>query len=225
MTESKQIVKTEGNTYLSRLITSLAPDQNSVRDWVKEIRKNNPELSNEELAEFVSGRIIWTYTRQGAALALPGAIPGLGTVVQIATEVGALSADIAFMVRNQTYLVFALANCYGLRGRKTLIQDTLICMGLWTNALSMTKAGTIRIGKKVAEVQFKKNFPAKILQKINKKVGTTILTKYGTKRGGIALGKLIPFGVGAAVGGGFNYFVMKRFAESTRNYLSFKKRK
>ena len=142
---------------------------------------------------------------------MPGAIPGLGTVIQVAIEGEALSADIALMVRNQTYLVFALGYCYGIKGRETLIQDTLICMGLCTNALVLTKSGAIRIGKKVAEAQFKKKFPAKILQAINKKVGKTILTKYGVKRGGIAIGRLVPSGVGAVVGGGFNYLVMKAF--------------
>jgi len=156
---------------------------------------------------------------------LPGAIPGLGTIMQISMECGALSTDIGLMVRNQTYLIFALAECYGIKGRETLIQDALICMGLWTNAISLTKAGTIRLGTKVAGAQFKKKFPAKILQAINKKVGKTILTKYGTKRGGVALGKLIPFGIGVLVGGAFNYITMKKFASSSRKYMSLKKKK
>ena len=100
-----------------------------------------------------------------------------------------------------------------------LIQDTLICIGLWTNALSLTKSGAIRIGTKVIEANFKKHFSAKVLQAINRKVGTTILTKYGTKRGGIALGKLIPFGVGVLVGGGFSYITMKNFKQRTIEFF------
>jgi len=207
--------------FLVKLIENLAPSQADVRDWVKQTKKENPSLNKDELAEYIADTIVWTYTRQGAYLALPGAIPGLGTFVQAAVEAGALSADIALLVRNQTYLISALSECYGKQGRKVLVQDALICMGLWTNALSLTKSGAVRIGNKVAGVAFKK-FPAEILKKINKKVGTTILTKYGTKRGGIALGKLIPFGVGMLVGGGFNYITMKKFASSSRNYLSLK---
>ena len=55
-------------------------------------------------------------------------------------------------------------------------------------------------------------------------VGTTILTKYGTKRGGVAIGKLIPFGVGVVVGGGFSYLTMKKFGDSARKYFSLKVR-
>jgi hypothetical protein len=206
--------------FIFNLISKLAPDPKKVAAWIHEVRTENPELHNDDLADFVGDKIVWTYTSQGAALALPGAIPGLGTFVQVATEFGAASVDVALMVRNQTYLVFALGSIYGYHSREMLIQDTLICIGLWTNALSITKAGAIRIGTKVVEANFKKHFPAKILQAINRKVSTTILTKYGTKRGGIALGKLIPFGVGVLVGGGFSYITMKNFKRRTIEYFN-----
>ena len=40
----------------------------------------------------------------------------------------------------------------------------------------------------------------------------------------MALGKLIPFGVGVAVGGTFNYITMKAFASSARKYFALKGR-
>ena len=210
--------------FLQQMITKLAPNPLKVRDFVKEARDKNPELSNIELADFLGDEIVWTYAKQGAALALPGSVPGLGTVTQVAMEAGAISADIALMVRNQSYLVFVVGNVFGIKGRETLIQDILICIGLWSKALNITKSGIIRVGTKVVEANFKKRFPAKILQQINKKVGTTILTKYGTKRGGVAVGRLIPFGVGVVVGGGFNYLTMKQFKNSTVKYFEVKKR-
>lgn len=205
--------------FIFDLISKLAPDPQKVAAWIHEIRTENPELHNDDLADFVGDKIVWTYTSQGAALALPGAIPGLGTIVQISTEIGTASVDIALMIRNQVYLVFALGSVYGYRSREMLIQDTLICIGLRTNALSLSKSGVIRIGTKVAEANFKKHFPGKILQAINRKVSTTVLTKYGSKRGGIALGKLIPFGVGVLVGGGFSYITMKNFKRRTIEFF------
>jgi hypothetical protein len=213
----------EGN-WLIEIIRKLAPDPKKVAAWIDEVREENPELRNDDLADFVGDKIVWTYTSQGAALALPGAIPGLGTIIQISTELTTASVDVALMVRNQTYLVFALGAIYGYHSREMLIQDTLICIGLWTNALSITKAGAIKIGTKVAEANFKKHFPAKILQAINRKVSTTVFTKYGTKRGGVALGKLIPFGVGVLVGGGFSYITMKNFKRRTIEYFCAKRK-
>lgn len=208
--------------FLYGVIAKLAPDPKKVREWVREIRHENPGIARQDLAVYVSDYLTWQYSAQGATLALPGAIPGLGTIVQISTELTTVSADVALMIRNQTYLVFALGECYGIKGRETLLQDALICMGLWTNALSLTKNGAIRVGTKIAAANFKKRFPATIFKAINQRVGTTIVTKYGTKRGGVAVGKLIPFGVGVLVGGGFNYITMKRFSSASRNYLSLK---
>jgi hypothetical protein len=51
-------------------------------------------------------------------------------------------------------------------------------------------------------------------------VGTTILTKYGAKRGGIAIGKLVPFGAGAIVGGSFNLVTMKTFKKKAIKHFS-----
>lgn len=208
--------------FLVSLIDKLAPDAQKVREWVQEIKRENPELTREEVAEFVSDSIVWLYTKQGAALALPGAIPGLGTLAQIGVEVSSVSLDVTLMVRNQTYLTFAIGECYGIKGREILIQDTLICLGLWTNAITLAKGGLVKLGTKAIEANFKKRFPAELLKAINKKVGSTILTKYGTKRGGVALGKLIPFGVGVVVGGGFSYLTMKNFGNSARKYFSLK---
>jgi len=205
--------------FIFDLISKLAPDPKKVAAWIHKVRTENPELHNDDLADFVGDKIVWTYTSQGAALALPGAIPGLGTIVQISTEIGTASVDVALMIRNQTYLVFALGSIYGYHSREILIQDTLICIGLWTNALSLGKSGALLIGTKVAEANFKKHFPGKILQAINRKVGTTVLTKYGTKRGGVALGELIPFGVGVLVGGGFSYITMKNFKRRTIEFF------
>lgn len=223
-TKSKEIEIAGEKGWLLTIVHKLAPDPQKVKEWVDEMKRENPGLTRDQLADYIGDSIVWTYTKQGGALALPGAIPGLGTVVQAGIEVSAISVDIALMVRNQAYLVFALGECYGRKGREVLIQDTLICMGLWTNALVLTKAGTIRLGTKALGVAFKKKFPAKILQAINRKVGTTIVTKYGVKRGGLALGRMIPFGVGVGVGAGFNYIVMKAFKQSCIKYFSLKVR-
>lgn len=46
---------------------------------------------------------------------------------------------------------------------------------------------------------------AKILS-VNKVLGKNFVTKYGTKQGIVVLGRVIPFGIGAVIGGGANAF-------------------
>jgi hypothetical protein len=43
------------------------------------------------------------------------------------------------------------------------------------------------------------------LRRINTELAGRVLAKYGSRRSLLAVGKLLPFGIGAAVGGGTNY--------------------
>ncbi|WP_284747723.1 hypothetical protein [Amycolatopsis sp. RTGN1] len=54
--------------------------------------------------------------------------------------------------------------------------------------------------------------PAGTLLKVNKVLGKNFVTKYGTKQGIIALGRVVPFGIGAAIGGGANAALAVRAA-------------
>jgi hypothetical protein len=42
---------------------------------------------------------------------------------------------------------------------------------------------------------------------MNKTLGYRFVTKYGTKQGILVLGREVPFGIGAAIGGGGNYLI------------------
>lgn len=202
------------------LIQRLAPDQGEVRAWVNELRSENPGLASAELADYVGDKIIWTYMTQGAALSLPGVLPGLGTVTQAGADLAMIPADIALMVRNQAYLVFAIGECLGIQGREVLVKDTLLCLGLWANAVSVTKDKTIKLGTKAVQTGIRDRVSGEVLEAINKRVSRSVLTKYLAKKGGATLGKLIPFGVGVVVGGGFNYLTMKAFKECAMKYFS-----
>ncbi|WP_328719905.1 hypothetical protein OHT52_10690 [Streptomyces sp. NBC_00247] len=46
--------------------------------------------------------------------------------------------------------------------------------------------------------------PVETLRQINKALGRHFITKYGTKRGIIVLGRVASFGMGAVIGGGAN---------------------
>jgi hypothetical protein len=50
-------------------------------------------------------------------------------------------------------------------------------------------------------------------------VGRTSITKYGTKRGAIALGRAFPFGIGAAIGGGANYLWARALVNRANSFF------
>ncbi len=206
-------------TAVLKIISAVEPKYEDVHRHIVDLRQAHPTLSNQKLAEKWADRICWRYASEGAATALPGVIPGLGTGAQIAIESGAISADLAYMFRCMAGMSIGIGIIYKRDVEASFNQDFVRVLGLWCGVLSLGKEATVRIASKVAIAQFKK-VPAEIFKKINTKVGATIVTKYGTKRGGVAIGRLVPFGVGALVGGGFNLATMKGFKRSAIKYYS-----
>lgn len=204
-------------TMVLKAIETLRPDSQDIDRHIRDLRIAHPVLTADELVEKWADKICWRYASEGAATALPGAIPGLGTWVQVGVEATAISADLAYMLRCMAGMAVGVGLIYQRDVEASFHQDFVRVLGIWCGVLSIGKEASVRVASKVAIAQFKK-VPAEIFIRINRKVGTTIVTKYGTKRGGIALGRLIPFGVGAVVGGGFNLATMKGFKAAAIKY-------
>lgn len=75
------------------------------------------------------------------------------------------------------------------------------------------------VGKGLGE-KATKRIPLSVLRGINSSVGRTILTKYGTKRGVIALGTALPLGIGAVVGGSTNYAAVRLLARHANKFFA-----
>jgi hypothetical protein len=206
-------------TALMKITSTLTPSCECISRDIADFKKNLNGKPLDEIADSYANRICWKYASAGAASALPGVIPGLGTAAQLAIEGGSISGDLLLMIRWMGSMVAGIGMIYGRDVTSNFNQDFIKVLGMWCGVLKGAKEASKRVGTKVAIAQFKKVSP-KIFAQINKKVGTTIITKYGTKRGGIAIGRLIPFGVGAAVGGSFNLVTMKFFKKKAIEFYS-----
>lgn len=214
----KNLIKKIKDFDLLTIVNAVSPSYDSLRKEVQELKDSYPNKSKKELAKKYGNRLRRKYTSVGVVSALPSTIPGVGTTAQIGIEAATISGDLALMLRWMAVTCYGIGLIYDKDIESEFSQEFIKILGLWSGAIESAKVGTEKIATKVAIAQFNKRVSGKTLQAINRKVGTTIFTKYGTKRGGIALGKLIPFGVGAVVGGTFNYFTMNNFKNKAINY-------
>ncbi|OCA75438.1 hypothetical protein [Chryseobacterium arthrosphaerae] len=199
---------------LLTIMNFVAPSLHDIKIEVEELKNSYPKLTNIELSKKYSKKIIRNYTNIGVASALPSVIPGIGTVGQFAIEGTTLTADLTLMLRMMAKICYGIGVINNRDMEQGFNRDFIYILGIWSGVILSAKVAAEKIGTKVAVAQFNRNVSGKILQKINRRVGTTLVTKWGTKRGGIALGKLIPFGVGVTVGGCFNYYTMSRFSKA-----------
>jgi len=201
-------------TLIKKLIPPFAP----VRSEVALLKLKNPGKTPAELAKLYLIQVRRKYTGVGVVSALPGVIPGLGTVAQIAIEAGSISADVALMLRWMASLTYGTGLIYGQETEAEFEERFTVVLGLWSGVVVPEKA-MLAFGEKIGVNHFDQHITDRIRNRMQQKIGLKLVTKYGSKRGGVALGTLIPFGIGAAVGGAFNYSVMSKFGKSAEDYF------
>lgn len=200
-----------GERVLIAARNAVASNPAEIQARVDRLKSKNPHASQEEIATWHADRACWLYAGQGAATALPSAIPGLGTLTQVGVEATAILTDVAFLMRNQANLSMGVAAAFGHPlNEQARIDEFSVLLAIWCGIVRPAQEGLKLVGKKIAVAQIKK-VPGSFFTALNRRVGTTVLTKYGTKRGGIAVGRVVPFGVGVIVGGTFNLMAMKAF--------------
>lgn len=194
------------------------PHFHDIRHEVLMLKHTNPGKSPHELSRLYIKKTRNKYASVGAVTALPGVIPGLGTAAQVAVEAGALSADVALMLRWMAATAYAIGIIYGKDTQHDFEDEFTVVLAIWAGVVLPEKAAHAK-GDKLTTGHFDRHITERIQNRVRQKVARKMATKYGAKRGGAALGRLIPFGAGAVVGGYFNYTTMQKFGKASDDYF------
>lgn len=163
-------------------------------------RKRHPDATPAESIKSLERMYRSALTGSGAAIGGVAAAPGVGTAAALAPAGGEALSSLEL----STLYVLSVAHVHGVRvdeveRRRTLVMGVLIGGG----STELISKAAERTGRHWAK-QIVAKVPAAQLKQINKVLGPHFITKYGTKQGIIVLGKVVPFGVGAAIGGTAN---------------------
>lgn len=152
-----------------------------------------------------------------------GAITGAAATVPSFGTAAALSAGVAefswFTVRSSE-LILTIAALHGhtestVDERRAWILSVLI-FGEGATAGFTRLAGENGTG---ARGKTTMKMSLSMIRGINSSLGRMIITKYGRKRGVIAVGTALPFGIGAVVGGTFNYTGVRLLARHADKFF------
>lgn len=142
-----------------------------------------------------------------------GFLTGFGGIITMPVTLPANVGSVLY-VQMRMIACVAYINDYELESDQTQTFVYACLAGISVNEI--IKQASIKFGIKLTQGLIKK-IPAKVLTKINQKVGFRFITKFGTK-GIINLGKMVP-GVGALIGGGLDLVETKIIAK--RSYQWF----
>lgn len=195
--DSKDLAVRLMNDALDKAVQISRPE---IIKHIEQSRRSRPNATPAEIIGVLGNRFTASVAGTGAAAGATAAAPGVGTTVSVALAAG----DAVTYTGIAALYTFALAEIYDvpiteLERRRTILLGILIGdTGANTVQQMAGRTGPHWARKIVAGI------PVSTLKQINKVLGKNFVTKYGTKQGILVLGKTIPFGIGAVIGGAGN---------------------
>jgi hypothetical protein len=184
---------------------AVSVQQESVAHHIYRVRRTRPEATPAEILRRLELQYIATVSSAGGAVGALAALPSVGTGAALAVS----GVEVAGFLEATALYTLAVAEVYGvpvhdLERRRTVLLTVL----LGESASKVVEKATGRTGPYWGKA-IVKAIPMETINSINSVLGPRFLTKWGTRQGVIVLGRVIPFGVGAAIGGTANAFLAR----------------
>lgn len=181
--------------WLSLIDAALKVQAPLARTYVEHLRAKHPEATDRQLLEKVTSRFTALTTATGAGIGGVAALPGLGTAAAIGLTVG---EGLSF-AESCAFLTLAAADIHGvdMTDRET---RRLVLLGVLGG-----ERGAEIIGKALGRQGMRWNsvlgggglLPGFVTKQVNKYVRRRVVARTG----GLWLARLVPFGIGAVLGG------------------------
>lgn len=209
--------KEDSSSSLMKVVEAIAISPQDARIVVKQyelqVRKAKPTASDEKIQTLVTQKIINRYSKlaatSGAATAIPGAVPGFGTMISMVGG-GALDVSVCMKLQIDMTMCLGIAINNGMSNEDAKHMSYIIA--LFGTLEQMGSTGATRIASKAGVKMLKTYLSGTALTTIKelfKKIGITFTQK--------AAAKAIPFGVGIIIGGAANYALTKYVGNTARD--------
>lgn len=181
--------------WMSLIDTALKVQTPLARSYVTRLRAKHPGATREELLEDVSDRFTNLLTITGAGVGGVAALPGIGTAVAVGVTVG---EGVSF-AEACAFLTLAAAEIYDvdMRDRQTRHLVMTAVLGGEHGTEIIAKA----LGKQGLQWNAVLGGSGMVPNMISKQVTRYVRRRVVARTGGLWLGRLLPFGVGAVIGG------------------------
>ena len=186
----------------------------AVRAYVARLRKSSPGAGPAEIVTRLEKHYLAAVMASGAAVGSAAAFPGIGTL----TALSAVAGETVLFLEATAAFVLAVAEVHGIpvedrERRRTLVLSALV--GEEGRGAVKDLLGSGRTsGAWLAEAEL---LPLPAVSQLNAKLMQYFVKKYTIKRTAMAFGKMLPVGIGAAIGGGGNRMMGKKIVANARS--------
>ncbi|WP_181420337.1 MULTISPECIES: hypothetical protein [unclassified Curtobacterium] len=186
---------------------------------VARVRRRHPDASPAEVIEILERQYLTAVTSGGAAVGASAVIPGVGMVASL----GLSGAETVGFLEASALFAQSVTEVHGItvedpeRARALVMAMMLGAPG---TQLVQQLAGQARGGK--GRTAFwgelvTSSLPKQAVSGIGGKLRNTFVKRFLTRQGTSVLGRAIPFGIGAVVGGLGNHALGRKVVQSSRS--------
>ena len=186
-----------GGSALTRALDkAVAIPSTTIHAHVASVRRKNPEASPERVVRLLEREYLAVLATAGGVTGAAAAAPAIGTGVGLSLTV----SDIATFFGASAAFTFAVASVHGIEvtdtaRRRALLLATILGEEGATTVGEMSGLGPVAFaGALLARV------PTPIVGRVNATLTRRLVRRQLGKQSALALGRLAPFGIGAAVG-------------------------
>jgi hypothetical protein len=194
-------------------------DEVSANRWeaAKERAATMPGVVRPEKIDVLTSGFARELGAAGAAAGAAAAAPAVGTGATLAATVG----ELVWFTGRAGDLVLTIAALHGrtdpsIEERRAWVLAVLIYGSSARDGFSRA-VNEATTGMAVASDG---RVPVATIQMANRVMSRALVRKYGSRRGLVALGRLIPAGIGAAIGGTTNYLAVKALARNADQFFA-----
>jgi hypothetical protein len=175
---------------------AVAIPSSTIHKHVDRLRRRNPEAGPAEIIRLLEKEYLAVITTAGGAVGAAAAVPSVGTATGVALTTG----DIATFFASSAAFALAVADVHGIEvddvaRRRVLLLATVLGEKGARDVESAVGGSATAWGKVLLT-----SMPQGTLRRVNRVLAHRFLKRQVAKQGSLALGRLLPFGVGAVVG-------------------------
>lgn len=187
----------------------------AVEAYVRRLRRAHPNATPDEIITRLEKRYLAAVMASGAAVGSAAAVPGIGTLAALS----AVAGETVVFLEATSLFVLTVAEVHGISAqhrewRRALVLAVLVGEDSKHAIADLVGPGRTR-GAWLSESAISLPLPA--VSQLNNRLMRYFVKRYALRRGTIALGKMLPMGLGAVVGGGGNRIMGKKIISNARN--------
>ena len=201
---------------LDRLLSVQRP---VVLAHIRAIRRRNPNATPTQVVAILERRYLAAVTSGGAAVGASAVIPAVGVGISLALS----AVETAGFLEASALFAQSVTEVHGIAVEDPERARTLVMtMMLGTAGSDLIKqlagqaTGTGKTRPKFWGELVTKSLPEAALNQVTSRIQHTFVRRFATSQGANVVGRALPFGIGAVIGGTGNHMLGRRVVTSSR---------